>query len=111
MKGDSSLIFTSLSITPFLSWSTIWANIMTFEGAGSMLEPAPDLSEVVMCDSFSFEKSSTTPVIGGEFEFNNVKFLVMEDGEIYMSVGAIGSMTNVLSDDYMEWKKAHGTTG
>ena len=28
MKGDSSLIFASLSITLFLSWSTIGANIV-----------------------------------------------------------------------------------
>lgn len=75
-----------------------------------MLEPAPDLSEVIMCDALSFEKSSATPVIGGEFTFNNVKFLVMEDGEVYMSVGAIGGITNMLNDDYKEWKKAHGTT-
>lgn len=63
-----------------------------------------------MCDAVSLEKSSTTPVIGCEFEFNNVKFLVMEDGEVYMSVGDIGGIVNVLNDDYMEWKKAHGTT-
>lgn len=69
-----------------------------------------DLSEVVMRDAVSVEKSSTTPVIGCEMTFNNVKFLVMEDGEVYMSVSDIGGMVNVLNDDYMEWKKAHGTT-
>lgn len=63
-----------------------------------------------MCDAFPLEQSSTTPVIGGEFVFNNVKFLVMKDGEVYMSVGDIGGIINSLNDDYMEWKKAHGTT-
>lgn len=63
-----------------------------------------------MCDAVSFDKSSITPVIGCEMTFNNVKFFVMEDGEVYMSVGNIGGMINVLNDDYMDWKKAHGTT-
>lgn len=63
-----------------------------------------------MSDAFSFEKSSTTPVIGGEFVVNNIKFLVMEDGEVYMSVGELFGITNALIDSYMDWKKAHGTT-
>lgn len=64
-----------------------------------------------MCNAVSFEKpSSKTPVIVSAVEFNNVKFLVMEDGEVYMSVSDIGGMVNVLNDDYMNWKKAHGTT-
>lgn len=64
-----------------------------------------------MCDAVSFEKPiCKTPVIGCKMTFNNVKFLVMEDGEVYMSVSDIGGMTNVLSDDYMNWKKTHGTT-
>ena len=71
-----------------------------------MLEPAPDLSEVVMSDALSFKK----PVIGGEFVVNNIRFLVLEDGEVYMSLGELFGITNALIDDYEEWKKAHGTT-
>lgn len=62
---------------------------------------------------FRLISQASPPVIGCEMTFNNVKFFVMEDGEVYMSVGNIGSMINVLNDDYMdymEWKKAHGTT-
>ena len=63
-----------------------------------------------MCDAISFEKSSTNPVLRGKFVVNNIMFLVMDDGEVYMSLGELFGITNALIDDYEEWKKAHGTT-
>ena len=60
--------------------------------------------------SDAFEKSSTTPVIRGKFVVNKLMFLVMEDGEVYVSLGELFGITNALIDDYEEWKKAHGTT-
>lgn len=112
MKGNSFLIFASLSIAFLLSWSTIWANIMNFEGAGSTLEPAPDLSEVVMCDNTkdALNDDVLTPVCYGEFNFHGVKFLASKDGTIYMAVSDICAIADAMQDEYQEWKKLHDTT-